>query len=193
MCVAPLGLEAQFLAPRGKPLVAPPYFVSVGTIEPRKNLTFLLTVWRRLAERLGDATPYLVLAGQRGWENESVIDQLERAPAIKRFVHEVSGLTDGELVRLIGGARALLSPSFSEGFNLPVAEALAMGTPVIASDISVHRELAAGAKLIDPLDGLGWLDAIQAAVLEMPVRASHQPPGWLEHFDRVAKAIGLDP
>jgi glycosyltransferase involved in cell wall biosynthesis len=189
--VAPLGLEARFIDPPDESLRARPYFVCVGTIEPRKNLTFLLTLWRRLAERRGEATPVLVLVGQRGWENESVIDHLDRSLPIGRFVHEVSGLADGELARLIGGARALLSPSFTEGFNLPVAEALALGAPVIASDIAAHRELAREARLIDPLDGPAWLEAIEAAADRSPARRTVRPRSWEEHFAIVGEAMGL--
>ena len=188
--VAPLGLESAFLRCDPRPLAVRPYFVCVGTIEPRKNLAFLLTLWRRLAERLGAATPRLVLAGRRGWENESVIDQLERSSAVLRFVHEAPGLSDAELARLIGSARALLAPSFTEGFNLPVAEAMAMATPVIASDIAVHRELAAGARLIDPLDGPSWLAAIEAATTERPRVQPVPPLSWPDHFAIVKDALG---
>jgi glycosyltransferase involved in cell wall biosynthesis len=188
--VAPLGLESAFLNDRPAPLPVGRYFVCVGTIEPRKNLAFLLTLWRRLAERLGDETPRLVLAGRRGWENESVIDQLERSPAVLRFVHEAPGLADGELARLIGSANGLLAPSFSEGFNLPVAEAMAMGTPVIASDIAVHQELALGACLIDPVDGPGWLAAIEAAATARPEVRRANPLSWPDHFGIVKTALG---
>jgi glycosyltransferase involved in cell wall biosynthesis len=192
ICVAPLGLEPRFLERSPEPFEAPAYFVCVGTIEPRKNITFLLTLWRRLAQNMGEATPLLVLAGQRGWENESVIDQLERSPPIRRFVHEAPGLSDVELARLIGGARALLAPSFTEGFNLPVAEAMALGTPVIASDIPVHRELARGATLVDPLDGPAWLAAIDLALLRRAAPlAPSRPLGWPEHFAIVGRALGL--
>ena len=195
-CVAPLGLEPLFHVRPRHGLGRRPYFVCVGTIEPRKNVALLLTLWRRLAERMGDATPPLVLAGQRGWETEAIVDHLERSPPVRRFVHEINGLGDAELAVLIAGATGLLSPSFMEGFNLPVAEALAVGTPVIASDIGVHRELAPGARLIDPLDGPAWLEAIEAAVLERAERPpnatpSHSPPGWPEHFAIVARALGL--
>lgn len=195
MCVAPLGLEPSFHAPPEHGLGERPYFVCVGTIEPRKNVTLLLTLWRRLAERMGDATPPLVLAGQRGWEAEAIVDHLDRSPPVRRFVHEINGLGDVELAKLVAGATALLSPSFMEGFNLPVAEALSMGTPVIASDIAVHRELAPGARLIDPLDGPAWLEAIEAATLrhpkpDSPARAN-APPRWPEHFAIVARALGL--
>ena len=195
ICVAPLGLEPLFHVRPTHGLGRRPYFVCVGTIEPRKNVALLLTLWRRLAERTGDDTPPLVLAGQRGWETEAIVDHLERSPPVRRFVHEINGLGDAELAMLIAGATGLLSPSFMEGFNLPVAEALAMGTPVIASDIEVHRELAPGARLVDPLDGPAWLKAIEAVLLEGAERPvappSRSPPGWPEHFAIVARALGL--
>jgi glycosyltransferase involved in cell wall biosynthesis len=183
---APLGLERAFLREDIAPLDASPYFVCVGTIEPRKNLAFLLSVWRRLAERLGPDTPPLVLIGRRGWENEAVIDELERSPATLRHVHEVNDLGDQEVARLIRGAAALLSPSFAEGFNLPVIEALSLSTPVIASDIAVHRELAIGARLVDPLDGPGWLDAIMDAASSRACAPAFKAPTWEDHFDLVA-------
>jgi glycosyltransferase involved in cell wall biosynthesis len=192
ICVAPLGLEPHFTDTSDETLRARPYFVCVGTIEPRKNLTFLLTLWRRLAERRGAATPVLILVGQRGWENESVIDHLDRSPPIQQFVHEVCGLADWELARLIAGARALLSPSFSEGFNLPVAEAQALGTPVIASDIAVHRELARDARLIDPLDGPAWLAAIEATADHGRSTRRSRPTSWEAHFAAVGEAMGLE-
>jgi glycosyltransferase involved in cell wall biosynthesis len=191
LCAAPLGVESAFLEAPLIPPAAGPYFVCVGTLEPRKNLHLLFNIWRRLAERLGDDTPPLVLAGQRGWETESIIDHLDRSPAVRRHVHEASGLNDAELAGLIAGATALLSPSYTEGFNLPIAEAFALGTPVIASDIPVHRELASGAHLIDPLDGPAWLTAIESAIRTRPATNMTALPSWAAHFALVAKAIGL--
>lgn len=191
---APLGIEPYFLS--AAPWEARnPYFVCVGTIEARKNLPLLLTAWRRLGERWGDAAPHLVLIGRRGWENEAVLDHLERSPHVRRLVHEVAGLSDAGLHRLLRGARALLSPSFVEGFNLPVMEALAMGVPVIASDIPVHRELAHGARLIDPLDGPAWVRAIETAS-QQPCRVKADTdfiaPTWEAHFRLVADKLGLE-
>lgn len=191
-CVcAPLGLEDAFLRPDVPAVEAPPYFVCVGTIEPRKNLSFLLSVWRGLAERLGPDTPRLVLVGRRGWENEAIVDQLERSPPILTHVHEVNNLSDHQVARLIRGAAALLSPSFAEGYNLPVMEARALGAPVIASDIPVHRELAADAQLIDALDGPGWVAAITAACTTPPARRLFDAPTWNDHFASVAAAVGF--
>jgi glycosyltransferase involved in cell wall biosynthesis len=188
-CVAPLGLSSAFVSPGAALRAAKPYFVAVGTIEPRKNLTFLLTLWTRLAERLGPATPRLVIVGRRGWEYEAVLDHLERSPAALRFVHEVADLRDAELGSLIGGARALLAPSLAEGFDLTALEALALGAPVIASDIAAHRELAAGARLVDPLDGPGWLAAIDDARAAPTSAATFRAPTWAQHFELAGRAI----
>jgi glycosyltransferase involved in cell wall biosynthesis len=192
-CVAPLGLEPAFFRPPCREPRPTPYFIYVGTLEPRKNIVFLLTLWRRLVERMGEATPWLVLAGKRGWETEAIIDHLDRSPPARRYVHEMDCLGDAELTELVAGARALVAPSFHEGFNLPVAEALALGTPVIASDIPVHRELASQATLIDPLDGPAWLQAIEAAIVARPDRRRFRPPRWEDHFAIVADALGWPP
>ncbi|HEX3920388.1 MAG TPA: glycosyltransferase family 1 protein [Caulobacteraceae bacterium] len=189
LCIAPLGLSAPFHG-RPTPLSTPrPYFLAIGTIEPRKNLAFLLTLWNRLAERLGAAAPRLVVVGRRGWENEAVLDLLERAPGVRRLVHEVADLRDSELAQLVAGASALLAPSLAEGFDLASLEALALGTPVIASDIAAHRELATGARLVDPLDGPGWARAIEASLQARPTPAPFSAPTWEQHFTLVGPAL----
>jgi glycosyltransferase involved in cell wall biosynthesis len=189
--VAPLGIESAFFEPSQPWAPARPYFVCVGTLEARKNVAFLLSLWRRLFERLGPKTPRLVLVGRRGWENESVIDHLQRSQAVIRLVHEVSDLSDRELATLVGGAAALLSPSLAEGFDLPVVEALALGTTVIASDIAAHRELAGqAATLIDPLDGAAWVDALERAASARGRGPPYSAPNWAAHFDQAALALG---
>ncbi|MFZ3325200.1 MAG: glycosyltransferase family 1 protein [Methylocella sp.] len=140
-----------------------PYFVTCGTIEPRKNHLMLLQVWRELVRRDGATAPKLVLIGSRGWENENAVDLLQRCPSISNHVIEAAGLSTPCLKRLLDGARALLMPSFAEGYGLPVAEALAASVPVIASDIAVFRETGGGRIIaISPIDGEGWLEAVRA-------------------------------
>lgn len=189
--VAHLGLEPAFTS--GDAVrAARPYFIHVGTIEARKNLAFLLTLWRRLEERLGSRTPSLVLIGRYGWENEAVLDHLQRAPNLRGIVHQASNLPDAVLARLMRGARAVLAPSSVEGFDLPAVEASAMGLPLIASDIPPHRELTPDAQLIDPIDGLGWLAAIEHATsVPPPAPPAFTTPDWRGHFEIVAQAIGL--
>jgi glycosyltransferase involved in cell wall biosynthesis len=189
--VIPLGLQPEFLASASTLRTERPYFVCVGTIEARKNLAFLLALWRRLEERLHDHTPRLVLVGRRGWENEAVIDHLERSKTVLRLVLEVSDLRDRDLARIVGGAAALLSPSFAEGFDLPVLEALALRTPVIASRIPVHEELAAGATLVDPVDGPAWLAAIETAAGSRERGPMANSPTWEAHFEALQEVLGL--
>lgn len=187
--VAHLGIEPVFHR-NGGPRGLPPYFVHIGTIEARKNLAFLLTVWRRLRERMGPDTPRLALIGRYGWENEAVLDHLERSPAIQGLVHQASDLPDAALVELMRGARAVLAPSEVEGFDLPAVEASALGAPLIASDIPVHRELTPHAQLVDPLDGPGWVRALEAATRKAPkAHAPYAAPTWEAHFDTVRVAL----
>ena len=170
--VAPPPVSPIFCEPRehDEDLAARPYFIICGTIEPRKNHLLLFNLWRRLARSMGPTTPKLIVAGVRGWENENVLDMLDRCPEIRRHVIEVSGLSTPAIKRLIDNARALLMPSFAEGYGLPVAEALAVGTPVLASDLPCFRAMAeSGLTRLDPLDGLGWLAAI-GRLCEAPAR-----------------------
>ncbi|WP_292052305.1 MULTISPECIES: glycosyltransferase family 4 protein [unclassified Brevundimonas] len=186
--VAHLGLESHLKAV--EPLKTPrPYFVHVGTIEGRKNLAFLLTVWRHLAEKHGADTPGLVLIGRYGWENEAVLDLLHRSPALRGHVHQAEGMADATLARIMLGAQAVLAPSSVEGFDLPAVEASAMGIPLIASDIAPHRELTPQARLIDPIDGPGWLRAIEQYTQAKPVAAQYTAPRWEQHFSIVEQRI----
>lgn len=175
-----------------------PYFVCLGTIEPRKNHLLLLHLWRDMAEKLPDGqVPRLVIIGKRGWENEQVLDMLERCPALKPHVEEINGCSDARMAALLRGARALLMPSFAEGFGMPVAEALSVGLPVLCSDIPAHREVGGLAPdYLDPLDGPAW----KTLILDFAKRgAAHQAqierisawnaPGWDDHLKLVTDTI----
>jgi glycosyltransferase involved in cell wall biosynthesis len=196
--VAPFGVDLPARPPADPPPVKPPYFVCVSTIEARKNHLLLLNLWRRLVDELGDATPRLILVGQRGWETESAIDMLERCPALRGVVFERNNLPDAEVAGLLAAAQALLLPSFAEGFGFPLVEALALGVPVICSNLAALRETGrAVPEYLDPLDGLGW----RAAVIDYsppasPRRAAQlsrltgwRPPSWDDHFAAVEALI----
>jgi glycosyltransferase involved in cell wall biosynthesis len=142
-----------------------PYFVITGSIEPRKNHLLLLNVWKELVLREASTAPKLIIVGTRRGRCSEVTDTLDRSRLLKRHVIEVAGLSTPSLHRLLGNACALLMPSFAEGFGLPIIEALALGTPVIASDLPAHREAGGdAATYLSPIDGLGWLSEIQAHV-----------------------------
>ena len=189
-----LGLD---LAAHAAPLPDPvphPYFVCIGTIEPRKNHLLLLKLWRRMTLEQGLDAPHLVIVGRRGWENENIVDMLERCPSIRGKVHEFSRLTDSEVRALIEGARALLMPSFSEGFGLPIIEALALGVPVLCSDIAPFVEIGGGVpEFFDPLDGPSWHAALTDYASPTSSRRAAQimrlknwaPPDWREHFAKM--------
>jgi glycosyltransferase involved in cell wall biosynthesis len=185
---------------KARPITTPgaPYFVCIGTIEPRKNHLLLLNLWRHMAEtQPSDSIPRLIIVGRRGWENEQVVDMLERCPALQGHVEELNGCSDRRMYELLTGARALLLPAFAEGYGMPVAEALAAGTAVICSDLPALREAGGNAPdYLDPLDGPGWKASILDHYAAGPLyaaqkdRLSHwRAPTWSSHIDIVCDAI----
>lgn len=192
--VAPLAPAALSVSPGSAPPMAEPYFVVLGTIEPRKNHWLLLHVWRELVAEMGAAAPHLVVIGQRGWECENVVDMLERCAPLQGKVHELAKCSDADLACYLGHARALLFPSFAEGYGIPLVEALMLGTPVVASDLPVFHEVAQDIPdYLDPLDGPGWARAISEYARPASARRGAQlerlggfrTPTWAQHFERV--------
>lgn len=135
------------------------YFLFVGAIEPKKNLTRLLDAYAAS----GSKYP-LILAGGLGWQYEGDLKRIEDDRFLsfatkggvtlpQRRVRRVSYLAFPHLISLLRGARALLFPSVYEGFGLPVLEAMLAGTPVLTSSLSSLPEVAGDAAvLVDPFD-----------------------------------------
>jgi glycosyltransferase involved in cell wall biosynthesis len=174
-----------------------PYFVVLGTIEPRKNHLLLLNLWTRLAS-MAAVPPRLLVIGARGWENEQVVDMLERSRRLRGLVEEHNALSDSEVGALMHHARALLLPSFAEGFGLPLAEALVSGVPVICSDIPVFREVGCDVpEYLDPLDLPAWSDAVRdycrpdssMRAAQMQRLTLWRPPCWSDHFAVVEQLL----
>ena len=197
--VAPPGVHA-FPQPKNCSLVNRdhPYFAVLGTIEPRKNHLLLLNLWSRLAATLS-APPRLLVIGARGWENEQVLDMLERSRRLRGVVEEHNALSDAQVGSVLSGARALLLPSFAEGYGLPLAEALASGIPVLCSDLAVFREVGRDVpEYLDPLDLRAWSEAVlEYSGPDSPKRAaqmrriSHwRAPRWTDHFSVVEQLLG---
>ena len=116
------------------------YFMILGAWEPRKNFELLLDVWEHL---LAEGGPRLVLkwVGKRGELSRRSAKRLAHLKAAGWFV-ECGVVSDAVILELFTNARALLFPSFAEGWGLPLAEALASGLPVIASDTMICREVS---------------------------------------------------
>jgi len=188
--VAHLGTVPPLAVPDALPKGLPPegpYFVTVGTIEPRKNHALLLDIW----EQLGPDAPVLLICGGRGWNNDAVFDRLDRLGPDAR-VREVTGLSDGALMALVQGAHALLFPSHAEGFGLPAVEALQLGTPVLCNDTAIFREiLAKKAVYIDALDQETWQKTINnwSKQAQSALRVDgFEAPTWADHFNIVLRS-----
>jgi glycosyltransferase involved in cell wall biosynthesis len=178
LVVTPLGVgpawraatppEPAWLAANGLP---ERYLLFVGNREPRKNLPTLLAAYRELlAGRVpgagggsGGPVPPLVLVGPAGWG-----EALDLAGLPAEAVRTPGYLPEEDLARVVAGAAALVFPSWYEGFGLPALEALACGTPVVATDLPALREvLGDQAELVPPGDAAALADAL-ARVLDDP-------------------------
>lgn len=146
--------EASFLA-LDSTLIAgtprSPYILTVGTLEPRKNLARAIAAYALLARGRAEPPRLLVVGGQ-GWGGEDVAAVAARHGVAERV--ELAGYVSDERLReLYAGARLLLYPSLYEGFGFPVLEAMSMGCPVVTSNTSSLPEIAGRAGLlIDPTD-----------------------------------------
>jgi glycosyltransferase involved in cell wall biosynthesis len=131
---------------------SPPYLLYVGTLEPRKNVSLLLEVWREVCKRY---PVELVLAGRRREDFPEI--------AAEPGLHQLGLTPEEELPGLYSNAVVCLYPSFYEGFGLPVLEAMACGAAVIASNDPAISEVAGdGALVRDPLDARAWVQTLEA-------------------------------
>lgn len=122
-----------------------PYLLFVGTLEPRKNVETLIKAFNLLKER--HRIPHqLVLAGQKGWLYERILELIKFSP-YREDIKQIGYVPDTELPAILNGAEVFVYPSYYEGFGLPVLEAMQCGTPVITSDVSSLPEVGGEACL----------------------------------------------
>ena len=155
--VAQHGVSAIFQRPRRAP--ANPTFLSVATLEKRKNLATLIDAFALVAARHADAR--LRLIGQPDNDTVAIRERLIRRGLVE--VVSVEGyLSDEAVATAYASATATVYPSLYEGFGLPLIESMAAGAPVIAANINVAREVAGDAAvLVEPRDA----EAMAAAML----------------------------
>jgi len=153
------GVSQLFNRPRCTASV--PTFVSVATMERRKNLTTLIDAFSMVAGRRPEARLRLICQPHN--DAHTVRERLNRR-GLDGVVSVEGYLTDDEVAAAYAGATATVYPSLYEGFGMPVTESMAAGAPVIAADIAVIREVAGEAALfVDPLDA----DAMAMAMLRL--------------------------
>jgi glycosyltransferase involved in cell wall biosynthesis len=156
----------EVLAAHG--LVDRDYVLWVGSLEPRKNVSTLISAMVRLRRR-GKTSPMLVLAGFRGWLNADIISD-EARQVLGGNLLQLGAVTDIELGALYGGAAILALPSRHEGFGLTAVEAMTQATPVVCSDLPVTREILGDAAVRLSADDVdAWANAIDG-LLDDPSR-----------------------
>ncbi|MCL5257103.1 MAG: glycosyltransferase family 4 protein [Chloroflexi bacterium] len=152
-------LEAPRAAPvAGKYAIDSSYFIHVGTLQPRKNIPRLIRAFSAFKDQ---GWPHqLVLVGKKGWLYDSIAAAVEASPH-SGCIRLLGYVDNNDLPALVARASALVIPSLYEGFGLPALEAMACGTPVIASNTSSLPEITADAALpVDPLDEKAICDAL---------------------------------
>jgi glycosyltransferase involved in cell wall biosynthesis len=164
IAVTRLGVAPEWFAPAQRPAGWPSeYVLAVGNIEPRKGIDVLLHAYRRLLADHRDLPP-LVVVGPPGWGDQPDFASLPRDRVL------IAGYLDSDELRgAVAHASALAFPSRYEGFGLPPLEALAAGTPVVASDIPAIREVVGTHATLVPVDD-------DAALAEALSRTLDDPP-----------------
>jgi glycosyltransferase involved in cell wall biosynthesis len=145
------------------------FLVTVGAVSPRKNLRVVFEALAHLEQR-GDAALPLVVVGGDEFGAEATRMEAQHS-GVAHLIRFAGRLDDVQLRNLLGRATALVHPSRYEGFGLPPLEAMAAGTPVIASDTTAIPEVVgAGGLLVDPDDARGWATAISSVVGDPAIR-----------------------
>ena len=168
-----------------------PWFMALGTIEPRKGHDLLLDLWDGLQADPQPDTPRLLICGARGWNNAAVFRRLDKLPP-DGLVQEMPGLDDGQVAALLQGSCGLLFPSRAEGYGLPPFEAAALGVPVVCTDLPSLREVLGDIPVYAAeTDRYLWRNMIADLAggrgRDQPGQAHRRfiPPGWAQHFKTV--------
>lgn len=187
-----LGSDLDLSSPAGNPshrlekIVAggTPIFLVVGSLEPRKNLAFVLDAFERAWKQ--NPGVKLVVVGHNTWMVDELIKRIQHHPLIDSRLFWIRNASDTDLEYLYQNATALIFASVIEGFGLPIVEAMQRGLPVLCSDIPVFREIADGKARFFSLESTDELtQAIQQAAeenaaLQRPGRTPYQWLSWNE-------------
>ena len=172
---------------------ASPIFLVVGSLEPRKNIEFVLDAFERAWQE--DSNAKLVLVGHNTWKVDALLERIQRHPLLGARLFWVRDASDTDLEYLYQNATALVFASMIEGFGLPIVEAMQRGLPVLCSDIPVFREIADGKASFFSLDTTDELvHSIRSAMEEhatllQPGRTLHRWLSWSESTDILLNKI----
>jgi len=151
------------------------YVMSIGTVEPRKDLPGLVAAFGLVAEQDGDLR--LVIAGPDGWGVDALRETITASPHRSRIVR-TGWIDDATRADLLAGALALVMPSRYEGFGLPAIEAMAVGTPVLATAVGALPEVVGDAALLVAGGDVEALaDGLASLVTSSELRARLQEQG----------------
>jgi glycosyltransferase involved in cell wall biosynthesis len=147
-----------------------PYFLFVGTIEPRKNVDSLLSAWASLRPEFRQEHQ-LRIAGMKGWNSAATMRRLAQMSKDDPSIKYLGYVPEAAMPSLVAGAKALVYPSLYEGFGIPVVQAMAAGCPVITSNVSSLPEVAGDAALlVDPLSVTELADAMRRLGVSQALR-----------------------
>lgn len=153
-----------------------PFILSVGVIEPRKDLPTLVRAYNLLRSRL-DIPHLLALAGGRGWLADDTFRQAELSP-YRRDIRFLGFVPDEDLPELYAAADLFVYPSIYEGFGLPPLEAMACGTPVVTSNAASLPEVVGEAGLmVEPGDVEGLAEAMEQVLCHADLRDTMRQRG----------------
>lgn len=145
-----------------------PYVLTVGTLEPRKNIPFLVEAFELLTGFDGA----LVIAGMRGWKYEPILAKMRSSSRAADIIF-LDYVPDSHLVSLYSGAELFALTSFYEGFGFPPLEAMACGTPVIcAATGSLPEVLGDAAVLVEDFDADTWAHHMGRLLTDTELRTS---------------------
>ncbi len=176
--IVPNALGDEFVFPtslspsvRRKYSLPDKYVFSLGTMQPRKNIPFLVEVFAQVAQHLPET--HLVLSGQRTNRADKMIDKKldSLSENIKKRIHFTGYIDPEDLPAVYAGAEVFVFPSLYEGFGLPLLEAASQKTPVLASDIEVFREVMGETALYAPVDNLAkFADSLYTVLVDDKLR-----------------------
>jgi glycosyltransferase involved in cell wall biosynthesis len=160
------------------------YLLYLGMLEPRKNLTRLIEAYW-LAGRKHEKFPLLVIAGKKGWLFERIFRRTKELGLEKKVLF-TGYVSEGDKPALLAGARGFCFPSLYEGFGMPPLEAMACGTPVLASGAASLPEVLGGAALLaDPYSAESISRAMERLCFDTELREDLRKKGLerVKQFD----------